>query len=172
MSRKIFVNLPVKDLSKSVDFFTQLGFEFDPNFTDESATCMIISDEALPCSSKITSRLHQETSATRRRTRRSSSRCPPTAKSRSRIWSTRLWQPGVSWRMTPMDHGFMYGWSFQNLHGPWIRAHSGTASTGPNQTVIPTYVRRPPNSCLRRPAYQRRQVQTGDHPLPKTLRRP
>ncbi len=46
MSRKIFVNLPVKDLGKSVDFFTQLGFEFDPNFTDESATCMIVSDEA------------------------------------------------------------------------------------------------------------------------------
>lgn len=46
MSRKIYVNLPVKDLGKSVDFFTQLGFEFDPRFTDESATCMIISDEA------------------------------------------------------------------------------------------------------------------------------
>ena len=33
MSRKLFVNLAVKDLTKSVDFFTQLGFEFDQNFT-------------------------------------------------------------------------------------------------------------------------------------------
>jgi uncharacterized protein len=45
-SRKIFVNLPVKDLGRSVDFFTQLGFTFDPRFTDETATSMIVSDEA------------------------------------------------------------------------------------------------------------------------------
>jgi predicted lactoylglutathione lyase len=45
-SRKIFVNLAVTDLDKSVDFFTQLGFAFDPQFTDDQATCMIISEEA------------------------------------------------------------------------------------------------------------------------------
>ena len=44
MATKIFVNLPVKDLSRSVDFFTKLGFGFNPQFTDESATCMIISE--------------------------------------------------------------------------------------------------------------------------------
>jgi uncharacterized protein len=46
MARKIFVNLAVKDLDRSVEFFTKLGFTFDPRFTDESATCMIVSDEA------------------------------------------------------------------------------------------------------------------------------
>ena len=45
-SRKIFVNLPVKDLGRSVEFFTKLGFSFDPRFTDEQAACMIVSDEA------------------------------------------------------------------------------------------------------------------------------
>jgi len=45
-SRKIFVNLAVADLSRSVDFFSRLGFTFDPRFTDESATCMVVSDEA------------------------------------------------------------------------------------------------------------------------------
>ena len=45
-TRKIFVNLPVNDLARSVEFFTELGFAFDPRFTDESATCMIVSDEA------------------------------------------------------------------------------------------------------------------------------
>jgi uncharacterized protein len=45
-SRKIFVNLAVKDLDRSVRFFEQLGFEFDPRFTDEQATCMVVSDEA------------------------------------------------------------------------------------------------------------------------------
>ena len=45
MSRKIFVNLAVKDLSRAVAFFTALGFTFNPQFTDETATCMIISDD-------------------------------------------------------------------------------------------------------------------------------
>lgn len=44
MSTQIFVNLPVKDLNKSIAFFTQLGYTFNPQFTDENATCMIISD--------------------------------------------------------------------------------------------------------------------------------
>ena len=43
-STMIFVNLPVKDLDRSVDFFTRLGYTFNPQFTDESATCMIVSD--------------------------------------------------------------------------------------------------------------------------------
>ena len=45
-SRKLFVNLAVEDLDRSVEFFTKLGFSFDPRFTDETATCMIVSDEA------------------------------------------------------------------------------------------------------------------------------
>jgi predicted lactoylglutathione lyase len=45
MATKIFVNLPVKDLNKSVEFFTKLGYEFNPQFTDETATCMIVSDD-------------------------------------------------------------------------------------------------------------------------------
>lgn len=44
MARKIFVNLPVRNLDKSIEFFTRLGFKFDPKFTDENATCMIISE--------------------------------------------------------------------------------------------------------------------------------
>ena len=45
MTTKIFVNLPVKDLNKSIAFFTQLGFSFNPQFTDETATCMIVSED-------------------------------------------------------------------------------------------------------------------------------
>lgn len=44
MSKQLFVNLPVKDLKRSVDFFTALGFSFNPQFTDENATCMIVND--------------------------------------------------------------------------------------------------------------------------------
>ena len=45
MAMMTFINLPVKDLSKTTDFFSALGFEFDPQFTDENATRMIISED-------------------------------------------------------------------------------------------------------------------------------
>jgi uncharacterized protein len=45
MATKIFVNLPVKDLKRSVGFFTTLGYKFNPQFTDETAACMIVSDD-------------------------------------------------------------------------------------------------------------------------------
>jgi uncharacterized protein len=44
MATKVFINLPVKDLDKSKDFFTGLGYQFNPQFTDEKAACMVISD--------------------------------------------------------------------------------------------------------------------------------
>lgn len=45
MSSKIFVNLPVKDLKHSMDFFRMLGYSFNPQFTDENAACLVISDD-------------------------------------------------------------------------------------------------------------------------------
>lgn len=44
MATNIFVNLPVKDLDKSKAFFAKLGYTFNPQFTDETAACMVISD--------------------------------------------------------------------------------------------------------------------------------
>jgi predicted lactoylglutathione lyase len=44
--RKVFVSLPVKDLDRSVRFFTGLGFAFDPGFTDHRATAMVVNDDA------------------------------------------------------------------------------------------------------------------------------
>ncbi|WP_144634011.1 VOC family protein [Bordetella genomosp. 13] len=44
MPKQIFVNLPVADLDRSVAFFTKLGFTFNPQFTDQNATCMVIGE--------------------------------------------------------------------------------------------------------------------------------
>ena len=44
MATQIYVNLPVKDLDRSVAFFTTLGFTFNPDFTDANATCMIVGE--------------------------------------------------------------------------------------------------------------------------------
>jgi predicted lactoylglutathione lyase len=45
-NRKMFVNLPVRDLQKSMRFFSTLGFEFNKQFTNENGACMMISGEA------------------------------------------------------------------------------------------------------------------------------
>jgi predicted lactoylglutathione lyase len=44
MPTRIFVNLPVRSLARSVAFFEHLGYRFDPQFTDDNATCMIVGD--------------------------------------------------------------------------------------------------------------------------------
>ena len=45
MATKNFVNLAVKNLNKAIEFFTRLGFSFNQQFTDETATCMIVTDD-------------------------------------------------------------------------------------------------------------------------------
>ncbi|MDW7733605.1 MAG: glyoxalase/bleomycin resistance/extradiol dioxygenase family protein [Methanolobus sp.] len=42
----MFVNLAVKDLTRSIEFFTELGFEFNPQLSDEQGTCMIINKDS------------------------------------------------------------------------------------------------------------------------------
>ena len=44
MTKQIFINLPVADLKKSMDFYTQIGFTNNPQFTDDTAACMVLSD--------------------------------------------------------------------------------------------------------------------------------
>lgn len=45
MISKIFVNLPVRDLDKSISFFKQVGFSFNPQFTDQTAACMVMGED-------------------------------------------------------------------------------------------------------------------------------
>ena len=44
--RTLFVNIPVADLERSKAFFAKLGFSFNPNFTDETAACMLVGEQA------------------------------------------------------------------------------------------------------------------------------
>jgi hypothetical protein len=45
MATKIFVNLPVKDLDKSKEFYTKIGFTINPQFTNETAACLVITED-------------------------------------------------------------------------------------------------------------------------------
>ncbi|MGH8902485.1 MAG: VOC family protein [Egibacteraceae bacterium] len=120
MSRKIFVNLSVKDLNKSVDFFTQLGFEFDPNFTDESATCMIVSDEAfvmLLVEDRFKDFTNKDICDA---TTHTEAILTVSADSREQVDDlvNKALAAGGQPASDPMDDpGSMYGWSFQDIDG-------------------------------------------------------
>lgn len=119
MTRKIFVNLPVADLKRSMDFFAQLGFAFNLKFTDEKGACMIISDKAFvmlltkPFFKTFTKNEICDTSA--------HTECMFALSCESRDEVDELVKKAVAaggkHAMEPVDHGFMYGWSFYDLDG-------------------------------------------------------
>ena len=45
MKSQIFINLPVKELEKSLNFYTKMGFTNNPQFSDDTAKCMVFSEE-------------------------------------------------------------------------------------------------------------------------------
>ncbi len=118
-SRKIFVNLAVENLDRAVDFFTELGFKFDPRFTDETATCMIVSDEAyvmLLLKDKFTDFTKKELTDS---TRETEAIISLSAESRDEVDELvhKALAAGGSPANEPMDMGSMYGWSFQDPDG-------------------------------------------------------
>jgi uncharacterized protein len=117
--RKIFINLPVKDLQRSVAFFTGLGFSFNPNFTDETATCMIISDDAYAM--LLTHKKFQDFTKKNIADTTTSSEAivALSADSKSDVdtFADKALASGGSPAMPPIDYGFMYGRSFYDPDG-------------------------------------------------------
>lgn len=119
MSTKIFVNLPVKDLRKAMAFYSALGFRNNPQFTDETAACMVISEEiyvmllthakfkgftpkAISDAAKTTEVLN----ALSRESRAEVDEMVRNAKA-----------AGGKTFNDPTDHGFMYHHAFEDLDG-------------------------------------------------------
>jgi uncharacterized protein len=118
-ARKMFVNLPVHDLHRSMEFFSTLGFTFDPRFTDEKAACMVVSDEAFVM--LLTEPFFK--TFTRRRVcntaRDTEGLFAISCRSRSEVdeMVRTAIAAGGAHAMDKQDHGFMYGWSFYDLDG-------------------------------------------------------
>jgi len=133
MPRLTFVNLPVQDLTKSVAFFTGLGFEFNPAFTDENATCMVVSDKSFvmllvePFFATFT------TKEVTNPTTHTGVILGVSADSRGEVDALvdRALELGGSVAMDPKDEGFMYGRSFYDLDGhAWEVIWMDVASVG------------------------------------------
>jgi predicted lactoylglutathione lyase len=118
-SRKMFVNLAVKDLARSMDFFRGLGFQFDPKFTNDKGSCMIISDEAYvmllsePFFKTFTKKKICETAS------HTEGLFALSCDSRAEVDElvNKAETAGGKHAMDPQDHGFMYGRSFYDLDG-------------------------------------------------------
>jgi uncharacterized protein len=118
-SRKLFVNLAVKDLPRSMEFFRALGFDFNMKFTDEKAACMIVSEEAYvmllsePFFRGFTKREICRTDS------HTEGLFALSCSSRAEVdeLTRKAVAAGGQHAMDPSDHGFMYSWSFYDLDG-------------------------------------------------------
>lgn len=119
MSKKIFVNLPVRDLDASIAFFTRLGFEFDPQFTDDTATCMIVSEDA--CVMLLTREKFQSFAPNPLCDARRNTEVLVclSCDSREQVddMVCKAVTAGGTTHSDPQDHGFMYGHGFQDPDG-------------------------------------------------------
>jgi len=116
-SRKVFINLPVKDLAASVNFWTSLGFEFDPQFTDEHATCMLLNGDAFVMLLDESRFKDFTTKDIANATTHTEVINAVSAGSRDEVDALvhKALAAGGKPSNDPMDYGFMYGWSFQDL---------------------------------------------------------
>lgn len=117
MSTKIFVNLPVKDLAKSRDFFSQLGYGFNAQFSDENAACLVISEDIfvmLLTEPFFKSFTKKDIADSRTSTE---AMIALSAESRAQVddLCDKALAAGGSPAGDPQDHGFMYGRSFYDL---------------------------------------------------------
>jgi predicted lactoylglutathione lyase len=119
-SRKIFLNLPVRDLKRSIEFFTRLGFSFNPQFTDENATCMIVSEEAfvmLLVEARFKDFTTKRICDTATHTEGLFALSTGSRAEVDEMVKTAI-AAGGTHAADPIDHGFMYGWSFYDPDGP------------------------------------------------------
>ncbi len=120
MATKIFVNLPVKDLKRSMEFFTHLGYSFNPQFTDDKAACLVIKEDSIyamlitePFFKTFTKKAISDATKT------TEVLLALDAESREEVdeMVRNALEAGGSTYMDPQDHGWMYGHSFADPDG-------------------------------------------------------
>jgi predicted lactoylglutathione lyase len=119
VTTKIFVNLPAKDLNKTIEFFTKLGFKFNPQFTDENATCMIVGEDIfvmLLVERFFKTFTKKEICDTSKNTEVI---VALSVEGREKVdqMINKAIEAGGRESREPQDHGWMYGRSFEDING-------------------------------------------------------
>lgn len=139
-SRKLFVNLAVEDLDRSVEFFTKLGFSFDPRFTDETATSMLVGEDAyvmLLVESRFADFTKKEIADPRTVTEAIMAFSADSREQVDELADAAL-AAGGSPANDPLDMGFMYGRSFHDPDGHlWelVWMDPAAVEAGPHEAV-------------------------------------
>jgi uncharacterized protein len=118
-SRLTFINLPVKDLAASRAFFGELGFTFDPKFTDDSAACMVVSDQAFVMLLTEARFADFATKPVADAGSTTEAILGVSADSREEVdvLADKALAAGAKPAADPLDYGFMYGRSFRDPDG-------------------------------------------------------
>ncbi|WP_200974968.1 VOC family protein [Echinicola sp. 20G] len=120
MPSKIFVNLPVKDLKKSMEFFKHLGFTFNEQFTDEKAACLVINDGsiyAMLLTEPFFQGFTKKAIADATKTTEVLIALDIESKQAVDDMVSKAIEAGGNTYMDPADHGWMYQHSFADLDG-------------------------------------------------------
>ncbi|MDP9138146.1 MAG: VOC family protein [Pseudomonadota bacterium] len=119
MTTKIFVNLAVKDLDKSMAFFKSLGFSFNPQFTDKTAACMVISDDifAMLLTHAKIRQFTKKKIADAHETTEVLTALSVDSKAKVHETVDKAIKAGAKEAREPQDYGFMFGRSFEDPDG-------------------------------------------------------
>ncbi|MCM5681117.1 VOC family protein [Schlegelella sp. S2-27] len=119
MHQQIFVNLPVKNLEESKAFFAQLGFTFNPQFTDHNAACMIVGDNiyAMLLVEAYFQTFTKKPVADAKRSTEVLLCLSCDSRAQVDELVAKAVTAGGAAPNAPQDHGFMYGHGFEDLDG-------------------------------------------------------
>jgi uncharacterized protein len=119
MSRKIFVNLPIKDMERSKAFFSALGFSFNPQFTNEQGACMVVSDSifAMLLVEPFFQTFTKKPIADARKSTEVLVCLSCDSREEVDAIVRKALAAGGTAPNAPQDHGFMYGHGFEDLDG-------------------------------------------------------
>jgi len=118
-TRKLFVNLSVKDITRATTFFRALGFTFNPKFSSDNTACMVLSEDGyvmLLAEARFRDFTSRDICDTRRHTEALFALSATSREEVDTLVHAAL-ASGGSAAQKPMDHGFMYGWSFYDPDG-------------------------------------------------------
>lgn len=118
-SKNIFINLSTRDVSKSTNFFREIGFEFNPQFSDATTSCLIIGDNIFAMIMNEERFIGFSKKKIVDTTTSAEAILSFSAESREQVNEivNKALSSGGTYFSEPLDHGFMYIWGFQDLDG-------------------------------------------------------
>ena len=119
MHQQIFVNLPIKDMQRSRTFFESLGYQFNPQFSNDRGACLVLGENlhAMLLVEEFFQTFTDKAIADARQTTEVLVCLSCDSREQVDTLVTKALAAGGQAPRPPQDHGFMYGHSFEDLDG-------------------------------------------------------